>query len=36
MGPLMVDLRGSALHQDEVALLQDPAVGGVIFFSRNF
>ena len=36
MGPLMLDLQGTQLQTDEQALLQHPAVGGVIFFSRNF
>lgn len=36
LGPLMVDVAGHALTADEQARLQDPLVGGVILFSRNF
>lgn len=36
MGPLMMDLQGTVLHTDEIELLQHPAVGGVIFFTRNY
>tara|TARA_R110002095_G_scaffold145541_5_gene125944 strand:- start:1043 stop:2077 length:1035 start_codon:yes stop_codon:yes gene_type:complete len=35
-GPLMLDLEGSQLTDRERALLQRPAVGGVILFSRNY
>ena len=36
MGPLMVDLKGEALAEDEPAMLRHPAVGGVLLFARNF
>ncbi|MGQ9424635.1 beta-N-acetylhexosaminidase [Gilvimarinus sp. F26214L] len=35
-GPLMLDLEGLTLTDDEKNLLREPLVGGVIFFSRNF
>ncbi len=36
LGPVMLDLEGDALKPQEVRLLQHPAVGGVILFSRNY
>lgn len=36
LGPLMVDLEGTAISQIEKELLQKAEVGGVILFSRNF
>lgn len=36
LGPIMMDLRGTTLEQDEKEYLQHPLVGGVIFFSRNY
>lgn len=36
LGPLMIDLRGTALGADEREWLRSPLVGGVILFSRNF
>lgn len=35
-GALIIDLEGCSLGDDEVKLLQDPRVSGVIFFARNF
>lgn len=35
-GPVMLDLTGTHLTEEEKGLLLDPSVGGVIFFSRNF
>lgn len=36
LGPVMVDLRGPDLLEDERDMLLDPAVGGVILFARNY
>ncbi len=36
LGPLMIDLRGPELADDERSWLRASAVGGVILFTRNF
>jgi len=36
LGPLMIDLRGASLSAEEADWLAEPAVGGVILFTRNF
>ena len=36
LGPLMVDLEGTAISETERDLLLRPEVGGVILFTRNF
>lgn len=36
LGPIFVDITGTELTASEEAYLQDPAVGGVVLFSRNY
>jgi beta-N-acetylhexosaminidase len=36
LGPLMIDVAGLGLTEEEADRLKDPRVGGVILFSRNF
>jgi beta-N-acetylhexosaminidase len=36
LGPLMLDVEGTFLSDFEKTLLQRPAVGGLILFSRNY
>ncbi len=36
LGPIMMDLRGTTLEDDERELLLHPLVGGIIYFSRNY
>jgi beta-N-acetylhexosaminidase len=36
IGPLMVDLEGEVLSEEDRGLLHLPAVGGVILFARNY
>ena len=36
LGPLMVDLEGTSISENEKNLLLKPEVGGVILFTRNF
>src|ERR1044072_2318708 len=36
LGPLMIDVQGTALSDEDRDLLQHPLVGAVILFTRNF
>ena len=36
LGPVMLDIEGLAVSPADRSLLREPAVGGVILFSRNY
>ena len=36
LGPVMLDVEGLQLNENDIRRLRDPSVGGVILFARNF
>ena len=36
LGPLMIDVQGTSLSEEDRELMQHPLVGAVILFTRNF
>ena len=36
IGPVMIDLEGTSLTEEEKELIKHPLVGGIIFFARNY
>ena len=36
IGPVMIDLQGTEITQEEIELIKHPLVGGIIYFARNF
>jgi beta-N-acetylhexosaminidase len=36
LGPIMLDIAGTVLEEEDCEVLRHPAVGGVILFARNF
>lgn len=36
LGPLIIDVNGQTLTEEETELLRHPAIGGVIFFTKNY
>ena len=35
LGPLMVDVGGTALTPEDISVIENPLVGGIILFARN-
>ena len=36
IGPLMIDIAGTSLTEEDKELIQHPLIGGIIYFSRNY
>ena len=36
LGPIMMDLEGTRISPEEQELMENPLIGGIILFTRNF